>query len=159
MDPITITVTGVLRKDPRTFTTQRGTPGVSLWLETSVPARGTSMEAAARYMDIVAFGTLANHVAESMRANDRVTVRANDVQARAWLPAADEQGEDTAKIRSCVKLVAWDIAASLVYDSVTTGAAGRRAAQAAAANGEPSGLPHGEQADLAVLAGVTAERD
>ena len=44
----------------------------------------------------------------------------------------------------------------MAFDTVRTGYADRRAARVAAANGEPTGLPAGEQADAQVLAGVTS---
>ena len=40
MNPISITVTGRLGDDPRTFTTRDGTDGVELRLALDIPARG-----------------------------------------------------------------------------------------------------------------------
>jgi hypothetical protein len=53
-------------------------------------------------------------------------------------------------------VTARDISPSLVHESVITGSSTRLAARTAAANGQASDLPAGEQADLTVLAGVTA---
>ncbi len=44
----------------------------------------------------------------------------------------------------------------MAFDQLRTGYAARKAARAAAADGQPTGLPAGEQADARVLAGVTA---
>jgi hypothetical protein len=41
MNPISITVTGRLGDDPRTFTTRDGTDGVELRLALDLPARGS----------------------------------------------------------------------------------------------------------------------
>ena len=43
----------------------------------------------------------------------------------------------------------------MAFDTLRTGYADRKAARAAAANGQPTDLPAGEQADAQVLAGVT----
>ena len=44
----------------------------------------------------------------------------------------------------------------MAFDDLRTGYAARKAAREAAANGQPNDLPAAEQADAAVLAGVTA---
>jgi hypothetical protein len=151
-DPISITVDGVLFNDPRPFTTNAGTTGVSLWLEVKPPDRGTGGDGKPRYLKALAFGTLATNVAASLSANDRVTVRADDVRPWAWRPKDQPRDEDS--IRSCVSVIARTISPSLMHDTVTTGSATRRAVRAAAANAKGSDLPAGEQADLKVLAGV-----
>ena len=68
----------------------------------------------------------------------------------AW--KATSNGEPRARIT----LRAQDIAASMAFDQLRTGYASRKAARAAAANGQPNDLPAGEQAEARVLSGVTA---
>jgi len=148
MNPILITVTGRLGDDPRTFTTRDGTDGVELRLALDLPARGTG-DGITRWVKVTAFGMLATRTAESVRKGDRVTVLADDLMAEAW--TATGSGEPRAR----VTLRAREIAASMAFDSLRTGYAARKAARAAAANGEPNDLPAGEQAEVRVLRGVT----
>ena len=148
MNPISITVTGRLGDDPRTFATRDGTDGVELRLALDLPARGSG-DGITRWVKVTAYGLLATRTAESVRKGDRVTVLADDLIAEAW--TATGSGEP----RSRVTLRAREIAASMAFDSLRTNYAARKAARAAAANGEPSDLPAGEQADLRVLRGVT----
>ena len=68
--------------------------------------------------------------------------------ADAW---TTDNGEPRAKITLCAR----DIAASMAFDTLCTGYTTRKAAKAAA-NGQPNDLPVQDQADLRVLAGVTA---
>jgi single-stranded DNA-binding protein len=149
MNPITITATGRLGDDPRAFTTRDGTAGVELRLAVELPGRGSG-DGITRWVKVVAFGVLASRTAESVGKGDRVTVIADDVTAEAW--AANGSGEP----RGRVTLRAREIAASMAFDSLRTGFAARRAARAAAANGEPNDLPAGERAELEVLNGVMA---
>jgi single-stranded DNA-binding protein len=148
MNPISITVTGRLGDDPRTFTTRDGTDGVELRLALDIPARGAG-EGVTRWIKVTAFGLLATRTGESVRKGDRVTVVADDLIAEAW--AATGTGEPRAR----VTLRAREIAASMAFDTLRTGFADRKAARLAAANGEPSDLPESEQAELRVLRGVT----
>src|SRR6266536_4472309 len=134
MNPISITVTGRLGDDPRTFSTRDGTHGVELRLALDLPARGTG-EGITRWVKVTAFGRLATRTAESVRKGDRVTVLADDLMAEAW--TATGSGEPRAR----VTLRAREIAASMAFDSLRTGYAARKAARLAAANGEPSDLP------------------
>jgi hypothetical protein len=97
----------------------------------------------------VCFGILASRVADSIQAGDRVTVRASDLSCRAWV--SDTTGKPAARIT----LRAYDIAASMLTDTLTTGQATRRHQFRAAGGGEPSSLPAAEQADAQVLAGLT----
>ncbi len=149
MNPISITVTGRLGDDPRTFTTRDGTDGVELRLALDLPARTPGGEGPTRWVKVTAFGLLATRTAESVRKGDRVTVLADDLLAEAW--AATASGEPRAR----VALRAREIAASMAFDTVRTGYADRKAARAAAAKGEPTDLPADEQANLRVLRGVT----
>ena len=145
MNPIAITVTGRLGDDPRTFTTRDGTAGVELRLAVEIPGRDQNIT---RWIKVVAFGVLASRTAASVGKGDRVTVIADDLTAETWL-SSDNQP------RARISLRAREIAASMAYDQLRTGYAARKAARAAAANGEASDLPAGEQADAQVLAGVT----
>ena len=146
MNPITITVTGRLGDDPRSFTTRDGTAGVELRLAVEIPGRDQSIT---RWIKVVAFGLLAARTAESVGKGDRVMVTAEDLTAESWL-SNDNQP------RARVSLRARDIAASMAFDDLRTGYAARKAAREAAANGQPNDLPASEQADAEVLAGVTA---
>jgi single-stranded DNA-binding protein len=148
MNPISITVTGRLGDDPRTFSTRDGTDGVELRLALDLAARGTG-DGITRWVKVTAFGLLATRTAESVRKGDRVTVVADDLMAEAW--TATGSGEPRAR----VTLRAREIAASMAFDSLRTGFAARKAARGAAANGEPNDLPAGEQAEVRVLRGVT----
>ena len=148
MNPITVTVTGRLGDDPRVFTTRDGTIGVELRIAADLPARGSG-DGITRWVKVTAYGLLAERTAESVGKGDRVTVLADDLIAEAW--AATANGEP----RGRVALRAKEIAASMAFDTVRTGYAARKAARLAAANGEPTGLPAGEQAEVRVISGVT----
>ena len=147
MNPIQITVTGRLGDDPRTFTTRDGTDGVELRLAIDIPARGPG-DSITRWVKVTAYGLLATRTAESVRKGDRVTVLADDMIAEAW--NATGSGEARARIT----LRAREIAASMAFDTLRTGYAARKAARAAAANGQPTDLPAHEQAEAEVLAGL-----
>ena len=149
MNPITVTVTGRLGDDPRSFTTHDGTAGVELRLAIDIPSR-TGGESLTRWVKVSAYGLLASRTAESVRKGDRVTVIAEDLLAEAWL-STDEERQPRAR----VTLRAREIAASMAFDTLRTGYAGRKAARHAAANGQPTDLPAADQADARVLAGVT----
>lgn len=149
MNAISITVTGRLGDDPRTFTTRDGTDGVELRLAIDLPARGSG-DGITRWVKVTAFGLLATRTASSVGKGDRVTVVADDLTAEAW--SANGSGEPRAR----VALRAREIAASMAFDNLRTGYAARKNARQAAANGEPSDLPADEQAEAEVLRGVTA---
>jgi single-stranded DNA-binding protein len=148
MNPISITVTGRLGDDPRSFTTRDGTAGVELRLAVEIPGRGD--QNITRWIKVVAFGLLAARTAESVGKGDRVMVTAEDLTAESWLST------DAHQPRARISLRARDIAASMAFDDLRTGYAARKAARNAAANGQPNDLPASEQADAQVLAGVTA---
>ncbi|HZR48415.1 MAG TPA: hypothetical protein VFB06_02750 [Streptosporangiaceae bacterium] len=146
MEPVSITVTGFLANDPREFSTDRG-PGVSLWLQ--VPLSDDR----SRYLKVTGWGPLATHAAASLHKNDRVTVRGSDFRVEQW--TADDADKSP---RACLAVTAWDIAPSLLRDTAVMGRTARRAGPGTAdAGGEHAGLPAAEQADLKVLAGVTAD--
>jgi single-stranded DNA-binding protein len=123
------------------------------WPWTCPPAAAAraspSGEGITRWIKVTAFGLRATRTGESVRKGDRVTVVADDLIAEAW--AATGTGEPRAR----VTLRAREIAASMAFDTLRTGFADRKAARLAAANGEPSDPPAGEQAELRVLRGVT----
>ena len=154
MNPISITVTGRLGDDPRSFTTQAGTAGVELRLAVEVPRGAGSGDSITRWIKVTAFGVLAARTAESVRKGDRVTVTCDDLSAEAWLTKPDGDGRPEA--RGGIRLRATDIAASMAFDSLRTGYAARKAARLAAASGEPNDLPAHERAEMEVLGGVTA---
>ena len=139
MNPISVTVTGRLGDDPRSFTTRDGTDGVELRLALDIPARGSG-DSITRWVKVTAFGLLASRTAASVRKGDRVTVLADDLTAEAW--AANGSGEP----RGRVTLRAVEIAASMAFDTLHTGYAARKAERLAAANGQPDDLPAAEQA-------------
>jgi single-stranded DNA-binding protein len=155
VNPITVTVTGRLGADPRTFTLSDNTPGVELRLAVDLPPRGENGRETTRWVKVTAYGLLATRTAASVRTGDRVTVIAEDLIAEAWI--AREPGSDgKPRAGGQVTLRAREIAASMRFDTLTSGYADRKAARLAAANGEPNDLPAGEQADARVLSGVTA---
>jgi single-stranded DNA-binding protein len=149
MNPITVTVTGRLGDDPRTFTTRDGTAGVELRLALDLPSRVPGGDGVTRWVKVTAFGMLAKRAAASVGKGDRVTVIADDLMAEAW--TSTNSGEPRAR----VSLRAREIAASMAFDALRTGYAARKAARLAAANGEQSDLPAEEQAEVRVLRGVT----
>ena len=149
MNPITVTVTGRLGDDPRTFTTRDGTNGVELRLAIDLPSHIDGGEGRTRWVKVTAYGLLAERTAASVGKGDRVTVLADDLMAEAW--AHTDSGEPRAR----VSLRAREIAASMAFDTLRTGFAHRKAARTAAANGQPNDLPAGEQAEAEVLGGVT----
>jgi single-stranded DNA-binding protein len=153
MNPISVTVTGTLGTDPRSFALRDGTAGVELRLALDLPPRGENGREITRWVKVTAFGTLAACTARSVRKGDRVLVTADDFTAEAWI--ARDPGADGPQARGQVTLRAREIAVSMRFDTATTGRADRLAARAAAANGEPTDLDTGEQAEMRVLSGVT----
>ena len=150
MNPITVTITGRLGEDPRTFTTRDNTPGVELRVAVDLPPRGEGGKEITRWVKVTAYGLLASRTAASVGKGDRVTVIADDLMAEAWI------AKDSGDPRGQIVLRARDISASMAFDTLRTGYAARKAARAAAANGEPNDLDAGEQADMRVLAGLTS---
>ena len=146
MNPLQITLTGRLGDDPRTFRTRDGSDGAELRIAVDIPARGS--DSVTRWVKVTAYGVLATRTAESVRKGDRVTVIADDMVPEAW-KAAD--GEPRARIT----VRAREIAASMAFDTLRTNYSARRAARAAAANGDPTDLLAHEEAEAQVLAGIT----
>jgi pyrimidine operon attenuation protein/uracil phosphoribosyltransferase len=100
---------------------------------------------------VTAWGTLAAHVLESLHHNDRVTVRAYNISADLWTKDVERDGRTVPEPHSYLSVRASDVSVSLVHDSATTGQTTRRSAGTTRPD-----LPAAEQADLSVLAGVTA---
>jgi single-stranded DNA-binding protein len=154
MNPIAVTVTGTLGADPRSFNLHDGTAGVELRLALDLPPRTSGGREITRWVKVTAYGTLAGCTANSVHKGDRVTVTADDLLAESWI-SRQPSDDGTPRAGGQVHLRASDIAASMRFDTATTGRAARKAARAAAANGEPNDLEASEQADMKVIAGVT----
>ena len=148
MNSISITLTGRLGDEPRTFSTRDGGHGVELRLAIELPSRSGG-DSITRWVKVTAFGVLAERTAASVGKGDRVTIVADDLIAEAW--AAKGTGEP----RAGISLRAREIAASMAFDTLRTGYADRKADRKAAADGEPNDLPASEQADAQVMSGVT----
>ena len=144
MDRISITVSGRLGSDPRRDTTEGGSTKVIMSLAAEPR---NSRESPTRWFKVVAYGHVAAHAADSLHKGDYVTVRADDTYPWAW---ADDQSKEP---RGTTVLIAYDIAASVRFDNVTSGAAARRAAR----DQDAADITAEEQANRSVLAGVSAE--
>ena len=101
-------ITGNLVRDPELRSTASGSAVANFsvadnrrWAD---PATGERREATT-FVDVVAWGDLGRHVAESLRQGDRVTVSGR-LEQRSW---QTDQGER----RSKLELTAADVAASL----------------------------------------------
>ena len=102
-------VTGNIVRDPELRSTASGNAVASFSVADNrrfTDATGERREATS-YMDVVAWGDLGRHVAESLRQGDRVTVTGR-LEQRGW---ENGQGER----RSKVELNATDVAASLRF--------------------------------------------
>ena len=106
-------VTGNLVRDPELRSTASGNVAANFsvadnrrWAD---PATGERREATT-FVDVVAWGDLGRHVAESLRQGDRVTVSGR-LEQRSW---QTDQGER----RSKLELTAADVAASLRWAAV-----------------------------------------
>ena len=150
MNPISITVTGRLGDDPRTFTTRDGTDGVELRLAVDLPSRSAGGDGITRWVKVTAFGLLAEphrRVGRQGRPGDRPGRRPDgrglgrERQRRAPRPGHPAGPRDRR------------------VDGLRQPAHRLRRPEGrtrlAAANGEPNDLPAGEQAEARVLSGVT----
>jgi single-strand DNA-binding protein len=102
-------VTGNIVRDPELRSTASGNAVASFSVADNrrwADATGERREATS-YLDVVAWGDLGRHVAESLRQGDRVTVTGR-LEQRSW---ENGQGER----RSKVELNATDVAASLRF--------------------------------------------
>jgi single-strand DNA-binding protein len=140
---ITVTITGNLVDEPRTFTTS-STSGCELRIAVDLPSRTPGTDGPVRYFKATAYGVLAGHAADSLRKGDRVTIQGHDLTAETWL---NKDGEARAKVAIRVT----DIGASLRFDTLTTGRTVRAAARAASRTTDAA-----TQAENSVLDGVTA---
>ncbi len=145
MDSISFTVTGSLGDAPYSGTTRNGKPMASFSLGVTIAPRTAGGEPTKRWYKVWAFGTLASNAAASLVEGDRVTVRATDVTARAYTRQGDPEQEPQGQ----VVLYADDIAASVTFETLIT-------AKAVRTGQAPAELPHEEQVNREVLAGVTA---
>jgi len=143
MDRISITVSGRIGSDPRRDATESGSAKVIM----SLAAEPRNGQSPTRWFKVVAYGHVAAHAADSLHKGDYVTVRADDTYAWAW---ADDNSKEP---RGTTVLIAYDIAASVRFDNVTSGAAARRAAR----DQDATDITTEEQANRGVLAGVTTE--
>jgi Single-strand binding protein family len=87
---ITVTITGNLTDDPRSFSTRDGQSGCELRVAVDLPPRGGSGEGLTRYFKVVTFGVMAEHAATSVRMGDRVTVQGYDLTSEVWVSDAGE---------------------------------------------------------------------
>jgi single-stranded DNA-binding protein len=149
VDQISIAVTGRVVRNPFTGTTRNGKPMTTFTLAAYLPPRTPGSDGTTRWFKVFCFDTLATNVAASLVDGDRVTVRASDCGTRTWTP--DGGGKEP---RAEITLTAWDVAASMTFETLITA----KAARGEQAEGDPwasDGLPHEEQANREVLAGVT----
>jgi len=149
VDPISITVTGKVVRDPFTGTTRAGKPMTTFTLAAYLPPRTPGGDGTTRWFKVFCFDTLATNVAASVVDGDRVTVRATDCGTRIWAP--DGGGKEP---RAEITLTAWDVAASMTFETLITA----KAARNGQADGDPwagDGLTGEERANREVLAGVT----
>jgi len=150
MEQFSATITGRVADDPYQGVTKAGTAMIALTLQVSTSLQSGDSGHDSIWVRVIAFGALAARAGESIRINDRVTARVDGLSQQVWI------SESTGKAGGRITFRAFDIAASMQSDTLTTGQAARRAARGTAAACEQSGLPAAEQADLSVLAGVTA---
>lgn len=162
MDNISIAVTGRLGDAPSQGMTKNGKAWASFSLAADVPSRNSAdgeREYETRWYKVWTYGTLAEHVASSLVKGDRVTVRADDVTCRAWTDDSPES-----KPRAQVELKAYDVAASMRFETLVTAKAARSGtAHTGAAQAEGDPWADGGQVSAtaepreipAVLAGVT----
>jgi single-stranded DNA-binding protein len=150
VDPISITVTGKVVRKPFSGTTRSNKPWASFTLAAYLPPRTPGGDGTTRWFKVFCYDTLAAHVIESLVDGDRVTVRATDYGTRIWAP--DGSGSEP---RAEITLTAWDVAASMAFETLITA----KATRTGQADGNPwagDGLTHEEQANREVLAGVNS---
>jgi single-strand DNA-binding protein len=123
VDSISFTVTGRLGNAPAQGTTSGGKAWASFSLAADVPSRNTGgeREFETRWYKVWVYGALAEHVTASLVKGDRVTVRADDVSCRAWTDDSPER-----KPRAQVELKAYDVAASMRFETLVTAKAARQ---------------------------------
>jgi single-strand DNA-binding protein len=119
----TLTIAGNLTRDPELRNVSGGRTVVSFsvaenrrWADKS----GATQEAVT-YLDVTAWGTMADHVAKSLHTGDRVLVTGR-LEQRSW------EGSDGAR-HTKHELVATEVAASLRYAEATLTRATRPAGE------------------------------
>lgn len=128
MDSTSITMTGRLGDAPAQGVTRNGKAWASFSLAVDVPSRnnGGEREYETRWYKVWAHGVLAEHVAGSLVKGDRVTVRADDLTCRAWTADGPQR-----EPRAQAELRAYDVAASMRFENLTTAKAARQNASQA----------------------------
>jgi single-stranded DNA-binding protein len=153
VDNISLTVTGRLGDAPVQGVTKNGKVWASFSLAADVPSRNSASgerEFETRWYKVWTYGVLAEHVAASLVRGDRVTVRADDLTCRAWTDDSPER-----KPRAQAELRAYDVAASMRFETLTTAKATRSGTahtETAQADGDP-------RADGGQVSGATATRE
>lgn len=140
MDNINVTVTGRLGDAPKLGTTKAGKAWASFSLAADVPAGtgpGGERQYESRWYKVWAYGPLAEHVAGSLVKGDLVTVRADDVTCRTWTPDRDPEQ----KPRADIELKAYDVAASMRFETLVTAKATRAGGTAHAGTAPADGDP------------------
>jgi single-strand DNA-binding protein len=140
VDSISVTLTGKLGDAPASGTTQGGTTWASFRLAVEVPARGKNRtdehKYDTRWYKVWCYGVLADHVVASLVKGDQVTVRADDLNCSAWNDNGPERSA-----HGQVELKAYDVAASMRWETLITAKAVRSGAApseaAAPADGDP----------------------
>ena len=140
MDSISVTMTGKIGGTPAQGTTKAGKAWTSFSLAVDVPARnaGSSGERTyeTRWYKVWCYGVLADHVVASLVKGDQVTVRADDLNCSAWNDNGPERSA-----HGQVELKAYDVAASMRWETLITAKAVRSGAApseaAAPADGDP----------------------
>jgi len=161
VDNINLTVTGRLGDAPSQGVTKNGKAWASFSLAADVPSRagaGGEREFETRWYKVWIYGVLAENVAASLVKGDRVTVRADDVTCRLWVDDSPER-----KPHAQVELKAYDVAASMRFETLVTAKAARGGtAQADRAQAGTDPWAGGQVSDTTearevpeVLAGVT----
>ena len=154
MDNISLTVTGRLGSAPAQGVTKNGKAWASFSLAADVPAGtgpGGERKYESRWYKVWAYGPLAEHVAASLVKGDLVTVRADDITCRTWTSDRDPDQ----KPRADIELKAYDIAASMRFETLVTSKATRTGATHAdttSADGDP-------WADGGQMSGTTTDRE
>jgi single-stranded DNA-binding protein len=124
VDNISLTVTGRIGDAPAQGMTKAGNAWASFSLAADVPSARNAdgkREFETRWYKVWTYGALAAHVAASLVKGDRVTVRANDVTARAWTVDGPERTP-----HAQAELRAYDVAASMRFETLVTAKATRR---------------------------------
>lgn len=160
METISAVVAGRIGDAPKYGTTRNGKPMASFSLAAEIPSRVPGGDAETRWYKVWTFGALANHVAESLVKGDRVIVRADDITYRVWTDDSPE-----ARARGQVELKAYDVAASMRFDTLLTMRGSRSGAGAGTApqggdpwpdGGQPAPAPEAPEVLNGVLAGASA---